>query len=382
MTWPTLVAISALPARVLVGDAYVITQGSGPSSVNVSLRDNVTVQPWAEAVSAEIFGLGTIRGQPLVLRAADPNAFLAIEGGSFVEESPLREGWALAGERLATRLGLRIGDPVSLVGSAVPRIEIVRVAGVFRVPGPANDELVVDYGIGRWLNPLGSTSFHAIRVRTSDPATLLEFLEAVGASLHVAAPDGSRVDIRSEPPTTDRLANLLLRTGRGPLPADALTIAVGDATNSVRVVALGIASLVTATVAFAVHSVQARAFADRSRSVGILRSVGASNGWMRLRILGESLPIALAAGVVGAVVGIAVDVVLGPAGPLLLFGHAVDPAFDAGSLALVVLATLAASTASSLLLLEHALRERPAESIREARGESTVSLEVVLRGGA
>src|SRR5206468_1594863 len=84
-TWPILAALPGVPTRILAGDAYLVTQGSGPYSVNESLAKNLTAQSWARVVSPEILNIGTVRGQPVVVRAADPATFLSVEGGAWVQ---------------------------------------------------------------------------------------------------------------------------------------------------------------------------------------------------------------------------------------------------------------------------------------------------------
>src|SRR5439155_1674500 len=73
-TWPILAALPGAPAHILAGDAYLATQGSGAYSVNESLADNLTAQPWARIVSPEILSLGTLHGEPVLVRAANPVA--------------------------------------------------------------------------------------------------------------------------------------------------------------------------------------------------------------------------------------------------------------------------------------------------------------------
>ncbi len=379
-TWPTLSTMPALPARVLAGDAYVVTQGSGSPSINDSLAQSLASQPWADVVSPEMLAFGSIRGIPVVLRAAKSDTFLAMEGGRWLALDASSARGAYAGEGLARRLGLTLGDYVSLVGSTVPRIEIARVRGLFVVEGPASDELVVDYGLGRSLTGLGLGRYHSIRVRTPDPAALVAFLSDFGSSAHVSGPYLPRVDVHSDPPDDDRLTNLLLRSGRGPVPRDVLTIAVAEATNSVRVVAYGLALLIGLMVAMGVHAVQARAFADKRGNVGVLRTVGASGRWLRARVVLETLPTALGAAILGAVLGVLLDALVRPTSAFLLFGHEVRAQLDFLVLLGIIASLVGISIASALILLEGALRSRPMESIREEVGvETPPALEVVLR---
>src|SRR5438094_957518 len=284
-------------------------------------------------------------------------------------------GLLLCGLRLA------VGDDVTVVGSSVPRIAFVRIAGIYRTATPANDELLVDFPMGRFLSGLGPTAFHSIRLRTSNPAVLLSFLRGFGSSVHVSGPDLPRADIASDPPTDERISNLILRSGIGGAPRDYLSTAVAEATSSVAVVAYGIAALLGVLVAFGIHAAQARAFADRARAVGVLRAIGAGNRWMRRRLLLESFPLALGAAVLRAGLGFLAENWLQPKASLVIFGHEVLVAFDLSTFALVVLAVVATSMLSELALLRGVMATRPMETIRETPAvESPQSLEVILRG--
>src|SRR5207247_8583533 len=96
-------------------------------------------------------------------------------------------------------------------------------------------------------------NYPSIRVRTSDPAALLRFLDGFQASVHVSGPGLVRADIHSDPPSDERLANAILRTGLGGAPRDYLATAVAEATTSVRVVAYGSAGLLGMPLASAAH---------------------------------------------------------------------------------------------------------------------------------
>ena len=380
-TWPVLAALPSVPARVVAGDAFAITQGSGALSINVSLASNLSARNWTVTVSPEILGLSVLQGDSVVVRGVDHDAFHRLENTSLVSGSMGGSQFGLAGEALATRFGLATGDTVTIVGAFVPRIAFVRITGVFRAESVANDELLVDFSMARFLTGLGPLNYHSIRVTTKDPAEMLRFLDGFGSSVHVSGPGIVPTDIHSDPPNDERLANAILRTGVGGAPRDYLATALGEATTSVRVVAYGIAILIGVLVGFGVHATQARAFADRAPAVGVLRAIGASNGWLRRRLLLESFPFAVLAGLLGAAIGFFTGIVLLRGLDLIVFGHQVPIAFDLVTSALIVLVLVGISMASAVVLLRGALRRRPTESIREAPAtEPPQSLEAILRG--
>ena len=370
-----------IPSQILAGDVYVITPGTGPYSINDSLAQNLSAQTWAQIVSPEIFSLGTLRSAPVVIRGVDPVVFLRMEDVVGGPPSHLTIPWALAGSGLASRLGLASGQELTLVGSSVSRLDVVPLAGTYRATTAADDELLVDYATARFLTGVGSGVYHSIRVETSQPAALVAFLAARGASAHVAGPGGSVGPVNSAPlPTDPRVINLFLRYGLGRLPLDYVAEGVTEASNSVQVVAWGLEVFVLLMVALGIHAVQARAFADRRATVGVLRSLGAPATWVRLRALGELAPLAAAAGLLGSVLGFLGAAVLTPSAAIVAFGHEVRVALDPVSLLSVAAAVFLVSLLSELVLLQGALRERPSVSIRgTAARESPPSLEVVLR---
>ena len=359
----------------------MVTQGTGGYSINESLAQNLTAQPWAEAVSPEIFSLGTLGGSAVVVRGVDPAAFLAVEGAQASLPAILPPPWALAGAGLQARLGLSPAEELTLVGSAVPRLDVVPLAGVFHAPTAANDEILVDFGTADFLTGVASGIYHSIRVKTSDPAALVAFLEQRGASARVSGPNGNVGGSNTGPlPSDPRIINLFLRYGLGPLPPDYLAEGIAEATNSVQVVAWGLEALVVLLVALGIHAVQARAFADRRANVGVLRALGAPSRWVRLRALRESVPVAVLAALVGGALGFAAALLLTPNAALVAFGHEVRVSLDPVDVALVVAAVVAVSVVSELVLLQPPLRERPAASLRqEPVRPSPPSLEVVLR---
>ncbi len=370
-----------MPTQAFAGDVFVITQGSGRYSINESLAQNLSAQSWAQGVSPEIFSPGTLDGSAVLVRGVDPAAFLTVEGTQASLPASLPPAWALAGAGLVARLGLSVGSELTLVGSAIPRLDVVPLVGTFHSATAANDELLVDLPTVRFLTGIPSPLFQTIRVRTADASALLAFLQARGASAHVSGPSGDVGGVNTGPlPTDPRIINLFLRYGIGPLPADYLTQALAEATNSVQVVAWGLEALVALLVAVGIHAVQARAFADRRPTVGVLRALGASGRWVRLRALREHLPLALVAALLGSALGSWTATVLTPNASIVAFGHEVRVAFDPVGVLMAAAAVLALSVVSEIALLQASLRERPSASFRrEPALGAPRSLEVVLR---
>src|SRR5207253_7772880 len=106
--------------------------------------------------------------------------------------------FGLAGEAFATRFGLVTGDTVTIVGAFVPRIAFVRITGVFLAESVANDELLVDFSMARFLTGLGHLNYHSIRVTTKDPAERLRFLDRFQSSAHVSVRGIDPTDLHTD----------------------------------------------------------------------------------------------------------------------------------------------------------------------------------------
>ncbi len=369
-----------MPSQIVAGNVYAVTQGTGAYSVNESLAQNLTRQAWAEAVSPEVLGLGTLLGTPVVVRGANMTLFLRLEEASWTEGGASVMGWAAAGEGLRSRLGLTLGQSIALEGSSAPRLAVARITGFYRADSVANDELVVDMPLARFLTGVIPGIYHSIRVKTTEPSALLAFLTSTGASVHVTGPGGILLDANTGPATDARVINLFLLYGEGTPPANYLAEAINEATASVRVASVGVLVLIGLLVATGIHAVQARAFADRRASLGVLRAIGAGGTWVRVRIVAETIPIAALAAVAGTGTGLVAATLLAPPSSVLAFGHEVRAAFDPLASGLLIAFVLGASVVSQLRLVGRAMKERPGESIREAVAtEPSISLEVVLR---
>ena len=373
-TVPSLLAIPSLPTQVFTGDVYVITQGSGPIAVNDSLVQNLSAQSWAVLVSPEIFVLTSYQGQPLFVRGVDPAVFLPLDGGSWVEGGTGPGTWAAVGAGLESRLGVALGTYLTLTGSSAPRVAVVPVTGVFRAATSANDELIVPLSVARFFSSVPEHSYYSVRVKTTDVPALLAFLQRYGNAIHVTSPSSAPGALNP------RLVNQFLLYGTAGLPTSFLAEGLAEATNSMQVAALGLVSLVILLLAFGIHALQARAFADRRAAVATLRALGAGRAWLLRRAALEASPYAVLAGLAGPLPGFVPSPALWSSSALLILGHTVRVSFDPWLFVLLVLVVVAVSLLSQSLLLATTWRDRPGEAARETKSQAPpVSLEVVVR---
>ncbi len=365
-TTPTLLAAIDFPSRVVLGEGvYAITQGSGRASLNDSLVAQLELSGWADIVSPEVLAFSILRDEPVVVRGAIADRFLALERGTAT--AMLSDGgYALAGNGLANRLGLATGDRVLLVGSLAPKFLELTLAGTFSTDTPANDEILVAPDAAREIAGIGAGTYHQIRVETDRPDALIAFLEATGASAHVFTPSRQLFDVNSGPlPQDDRLTNLLLRSGSGSVSPDRLSYAIAQVSNSVRVVVLGLLAVIVALVAVGIDSVHRRVLADARPVVRILKSKGATRGWILRRGASEAFLFAIAGCAIGLLAGTAIAIFAGLLDLIVIFGHGVRPELSITGMVLIIAAGVASSTVSTVLFLARHTRGRPWEADRD-----------------
>ena len=358
-TAPTLLATSSFVGATLVGrNAYVLSEGDGQASLNESLAQALTSQPWAEVVSPEVFAPTAVRGEPVLVRGVDPQPFLRLEGTP--EAVAFRTPYdAIIGQRLAGRLGVSVGYFLLVPGSTLATFVEVLITAALGATTAAGDELLVPFPVARSLTGLSPDSFHAIRLRTADVGSMVAFLQGRGASVHVSRPGMPTIDVNSGPVRDDRLANLALRSGVTGSPTGLVPTALAQGENSVRVVVLGIGAMVLLLVGLGAHAILARLLADKRATFETLRALGASRLWIRGRLAKEASAVAAPAILIGTVAGLAVSAALGQLGAIALFGRVVQPELTVPLVVLVIVTAFAIAVGAALLAANPFLRHGP-----------------------
>lgn len=148
--------------------------------------------------------------------------------------------------------------------------------------------------------------------------------------------------------------------------------------GNVAVALFSIGAISALLASLAISAAFAKEIMEGRRTLGILRTIGAS----RAHIRGIVLPQALLNGFIGAVAGVAAGLVvtmwLTSTGVFTAFGHALAFEPDAPLLILVALGAAVISVSSSLASAEMAARESPISSIKGLEEGASVGEEVDL----
>jgi putative ABC transport system permease protein len=258
-----------------------------------------------------------------------PDEFVDVRRGRI--PSPWRSG-ALVGSRVAQQTGVTAGDSVTVDG------ETFRVAAVLSRNSRAA-AFSTDAAVLLPSRHIEVDGYSRVLVRTPDPTTAFSTADALGRQLNTDRRERYRI--------FDAERAIERFTGQ---------------ISTINTFLLGVGAISLLVAAVSILNVMLMSTIERKEEIGVLRAVG----YQRLDVLRLVLNEAVLLGVVGAVIGIVLSVLLGMGINELLLG---DPmAFtDAavGSVTQGFLFGVGASLLSGLYPAWKAANERPVEALRD-----------------
>lgn len=273
--------------------------------------------------------------------------------GSLVEDTD--EKGALVGSLLARKLGVRPGDELDIVlaGAGGDRRERLMVRGLLNGGGPEDERIFVPLGfVQQALNLEGKVSQMEVialttpenelaRKAAQDPESLTKkewetwyctaYVSSIAYQIEEAIPGARAKPILQ---VAESEGAILQKTQLLMLLITVLCLVSS---------ALGISNLMTAGVM------------ERSRELGLLKAIGATDGAILAFFLAETVIIGAAGGLAGYFLGLGFAQVIGQT----VFGTAV--AVKELVIPLVIVLALCVTLAGSLPALRMLLRFRPAE---------------------
>ncbi len=299
------------------------------SSVDESVAEDVRILPGVAAVDGMLYSNALIDNESyLILFGYDPEGFAIehfriIEGQTLAEARSVRGKSIILGKRAAQSMDLTVGDTLRVTGSAF------RVVGIYETgTGFEDGAAVVSLGEAQamTLRPRQASVFY-IKLSNPDEA------DSVRARIERRFPDLA-ISTTSGFASEEQLLEML----------DAIGIAIAG----LAVVIGGIT--MTNTLFMSVF--------ERTREIGVLRSLG----WRRRRvlglILGEAIILALLGGLTGIGLGVLAVVAMSQSGSMLgMFGSQFTPDLFGRALVTVIVLGIAGGAypawwASRLLPIE------------------------------
>jgi len=191
---PTAATLSVFVAVTLLATTAGATVAPLASTDDATVVQSGATHPWASRIDAdyaaaireegvtaspEVLAFSVVDGEPFLTRGAKFEAFARLSDASVVRgRPPTARDEAVVGHDLAATLDVSVGDRLPLGGSDRPAVTIVRVVGVYRAPGFADDQLVVPLSTARHLSRTGPGTVNMIRV--SRPVDAVDSRDGTG----------------------------------------------------------------------------------------------------------------------------------------------------------------------------------------------------------
>lgn len=191
---------------------------------------------------------------------------------------------------LAEKLNLKLGDRVTLVGDIYPVTLELKLVGIFEDPD-ANQTMFFNYDYLRDALPLGRRNYiSVIAVLADSPEDVPRIAKAVDTMFE-----------NSSPPTKTE-------------SEQQFALSFVSFLGNIKLFLLSICAAVTFTVLLVSGNTMAMSVRERIKEVGVLKTLGFTNGAILGMIVGEALCIAVIGGLLGLVLASLLTAVVGKAG--------------------------------------------------------------------
>ena len=178
---------------------------------------------------------------------------------------------------LAEKLDLKIGDRVTLIGDIYPVTLDLKVVGIFDDPD-ASQTLFFNYEYLRDALPLGRRNYiSVVAVLADSPEDVPRIAKAVDAMFE-----------NSSPPTKTE-------------SEQQFALSFVSFLGNIKFFLLSICAAVTFTILLVSGNTMAMSVRERIKEVGILKTLGFTNGLILGMIVGEAVCIALVGGAIGLI---------------------------------------------------------------------------------
>ena len=368
-----------LNATFEVVQPYLVV--SAPSKVALDDRFDVGVGTYdgLPAEGAEV----SFMGQSATAGPGGTVSFLASELGEGTVEASL-EGFTDGSAAVS------VYDPASFPDEFLPSIasftvtpssimESEETTGVLvvenggTVAGHFEVEVTVDSSVYATLD---------IPVEGMSSATGSITLSDLAAGAHTVQAGSYSVEVAVAPWFADEpdLVELVVRYGGSSSVSSSSSLPLYQAAKisegNVAVALFSIGAVSALVSALAMIAVCAKEVHEGRRTLGVLKTVGASSGAIRKFVFPQALFLGLGGGVAGVLLGIGAVAVLSSFGGLMVFGHELALSLDVRVALLSLLGAVLISMASALATAELAARETTIASIKRLQPEASPPLDV------
>jgi ABC-type lipoprotein release transport system permease subunit len=175
--YDSIVSVSALQDKfVFIVSSYALSPFTSVVSVN-SVENAVKGLHGVEKTVYEVITIGYIDGRAVVVRALNSSAFKELTGYSVIDGSEIDDNCfycAWLGYNLAKKLGVSVGNRITLYSPFTLTPFILRVSGVISAGKPYDNELIIPLGVGQAFRGLSRSQVSIAVVLLSSRQSYLE----------------------------------------------------------------------------------------------------------------------------------------------------------------------------------------------------------------
>jgi ABC-type lipoprotein release transport system permease subunit len=356
-------------------DILTLTQTNTNTPISASLAHRLNNEEFIDVASPEIYAFSYIlsrktgKYEPVLVRGCDPMYFLEIENAD-MQKGDYNDNFMLAGEGVYKRLGLKIGQGITITGSTHPAILEGTLSGVFSSKTSSNDQILIPLASARKLMGLSGDNVLTIRVKTDYEQQLIDLLTEEEYSVLVSKKDGVPISVNQNKTYEERIAEELAfkyhETERFKASNQSfISTFIQKGSGTVGVVVLGFITLNACLTFIGITAILGRGVIERRKDIGILAAIGANKRTIYIVLLKDLLIISTIASGIGVILGFITAVIVQNMNLIVAFGITIQPSIDLFLFIATFFVAIIIGCTSGLLASSMILTEKPSKLMQE-----------------
>ena len=329
------------------------------SIIPLTVYEKVVELDGVEAASPEAVAIALAGDRAVIVRGVDPTLIQEFFRIHVVEgEDELSEAFsALAGVRLARKLGLGVGDSITLRSAFSNNYVELRIVGIYESGSYLDDELLAPIFVGQWLRGLRRDLVSLIRVKID-----LRKLSKDDLILHLRGV--KEVEKKPSPIAKSSIMRLLAlpRARRYCVecvvrsPRESMESFLGREVKINRATMWSIVFAVIFGSTLLIYLISTLMASTHSREIIILRSLGASRKRLMLLLSSTIISLSAASSIVGFILGTFISSIFSSENLITMGPYTANPSITLEVLPITVLVAVVIMAVGMRFELESILR--------------------------
>ena len=373
---PILMGVRDSPESMFKSeDVLTLTQTNTHTPISASLAQRLNNEEFIDVASPEIYAFSYIlsrktgKYEPVLVRGCESANFLKIENAD-MKKGDYNGNFMLAGEGVYNRLGLKIGQGITITGSTHPAILEGTLSGIFSSKTSSNDQILIPLASARKLMGLSGDNVLIIRVKTDYEQKLIDLLTEEEYSVLVSKKDGVPISVNQNKTYEEKIAEELAfkyhETERFKASNQSfISTFIQKGSGTVGVVVLGFITLNAILTFIGITAILGRGVIERRKDIGILAAIGANKRTIYIILLKDLLVISTIASGIGVILGFITAVIVQNMNLIVAFGITIQPSIDLLLFIATFFVAIIIGATSGLLASSMILTEKPSKLMQE-----------------